>query len=223
MLEGRARWAWDARYARGSSETSIARFAMYIDFELDVLLASCSTHFNYLVIAFIVEAYVISYWSSYDCSLTNLSTKSNSSRFNSWENSDLTTLNTLRMFTSGQRNPAPNIISIATPRTNNHSNDRVKTNKFDVYKGERDELNDWLIQMKLYFAFNSISKNQKTLFAFTYFKEKAQHWFKSKIRSYLDDEKDINDWIFTRFNNFKVAIRRIFEIFNEEQFVEKII
>ena len=77
--------------------------------------------------------------------------------------------------------------------------------------------------MKLYFAFNSISKNQKTLFAFTYLKERTQHWFKSKVRSYLDDEKDINDKIFTRFNNFKVAIRRIFEVFNEKQFVERII
>ena len=77
--------------------------------------------------------------------------------------------------------------------------------------------------MKLYFAFNLISKNQKTLFAFTYFKRRAQHWFKSKIRSYFDDKKDINDKIFTRFNNFKVAIRRIFEVFNEKQFVKRII
>ena len=77
--------------------------------------------------------------------------------------------------------------------------------------------------MKLYFAFNSISKNQKMLFASIYFKGRAQHWFKSKVRSYLDDEKDINDKIFTRFNNFKVAIRRIFEVFNEKQFVERII
>ena len=127
------------------------------------------------------------------------------------------------MSTSRQRNLAPNIVSATTPKINNHFDDRVKTNKLDVYKGERDELNDWFIQMKLYFAFNSISKNQKTLFAFTYLKEKAQHWFKSKVRSYLDDEKDINDKIFTRFNNFKIAIRRIFEVFNEEQFVERII
>ena len=77
--------------------------------------------------------------------------------------------------------------------------------------------------MKLYFTFNSISKNQKTFFAFTYFKERVQHWFKSKVQSYFDDEKNINDKIFTRFNNFKVAIRRIFEIFNEKQFVERII
>ena len=46
------------------------------------------------------------------------------------------------MFTSRQRNLAPNIISIATLKNNNHFDDRVKTNKFNVYKGERDELND---------------------------------------------------------------------------------
>ena len=127
------------------------------------------------------------------------------------------------MSTSEQRNLALSIISIATPKINNHFDDRVKTNKLDVYKSERDELNDWLIQMKLYFAFNSISKNQKTFFAFTYLRGRAQHWFKSKVRSYLDDEEDIDDKIFTRFNSFKVAIRRIFEVFNEEQFVERII
>ena len=127
------------------------------------------------------------------------------------------------MSTSRQRNSASSTTSIATPKISNHFDDRIKTNKLDVYKGERDELDDWLIQMKLYFAFNLISKNQKTLFAFTYLKGRAQHWFKSKVRSYLDDEKDIDDKIFTRFNNFKVAIRRIFEVFNEEQFVERII
>ena len=36
-------------------------------------------HLRYFVIAFIVEAYLISYWPSYDCSLTNLFTKPNSS------------------------------------------------------------------------------------------------------------------------------------------------
>ena len=46
------------------------------------------------------------------------------------------------MFTSKQRNFALNIINIATPKINNHFDDRVKINKFDVYKDERDELND---------------------------------------------------------------------------------
>ena len=39
----------------------------------------------------------------------------------------------------------------------------------------------------------------------------------------MKDEKDIEDKIFTQFNDFKKAIRRIFEVFNEKQFVERII
>ena len=61
------------------------------------------------------------------------------------EDDDLTTLNTLKMFTSRQRNFAPNIISVTTSKINNHFDDQVKINKLDVYKGERDELNDWFI------------------------------------------------------------------------------
>ena len=39
----------------------------------------------------------------------------------------------------------------------------------------------------------------------------------------MKDEEDIEDKIFTQFSDFKKVIRRIFEIFNEEQFVERII
>ena len=46
------------------------------------------------------------------------------------------------MFTSRQRNLAPSIISITTSKIDNHFDDRVKTNKLDIYKNERDELND---------------------------------------------------------------------------------
>ena len=39
----------------------------------------------------------------------------------------------------------------------------------------------------------------------------------------MKNEKDIEDKIFIQFNDFKKVIRRIFEIFNEKQFVERII
>ena len=224
MLEGRAGRAWDMLdMLEGRASRAWRGLVVYIDPQHDPLGRSCSTHLNYLVTAFIVEAYVISYWPSYDCLWQTSPLKQTQVIPCTLEEGDLTTLNTLRMSTSGQRNLAPSTTSATMPRINNHFDDRVKINKLDVYKGERDELNDWLIQMKLYFAFNSISKNQKTLFAFTYLRGRVQHWFKSKVRSYLDDEKNINDRIFTRFNDFKIAIRRIFGVFNEEQFVEKII
>ena len=99
----------------------------------------------------------------------------NSNHFSHRVESDLTTLNTLRMFISKQRNLASSIISSTTPKIMIAFSDKVKINKLNIYKGERDELNDWLIQMKLYFAFNSISKNQKTFFVFIYFHERIQH------------------------------------------------
>ena len=46
------------------------------------------------------------------------------------------------MFILKQRNFAFNIINITTFKIKNHFNDQVKINKFDVYKDERDELND---------------------------------------------------------------------------------
>ena len=47
------------------------------------------------------------------------------------------------MFTLKQRNLALNVISIATLKNNiAQSNDKIKINKLDVYKSERDELND---------------------------------------------------------------------------------
>ena len=93
---------------------------VYINFELDALLTSCSTYFNYLVIAFIVEAYVISYWPSYDCLWQTSSLEQNPSHLCTLENDDLTTLNTLRMFTSRQRNLVLNIISVTTLKINSH-------------------------------------------------------------------------------------------------------
>ena len=55
---------------------------------------------------------------------------------------DLTTLNTLRMSTLKQRNLAPSIISSTTPKVMIVLSDKIKVNKPDIYKGERDELDD---------------------------------------------------------------------------------
>ena len=63
------------------SKSSKKKSLVYINFEFDIFMKSCSIHFCYLVIAYIVEAYVISYCSSCDCSLTNFFNRSNSNHF----------------------------------------------------------------------------------------------------------------------------------------------
>ena len=56
-----------AQRARGSSESSMKKSCCVYRSRVRLLEKTCSTHLNYLVIAFIVEAYVISYWFSHDC------------------------------------------------------------------------------------------------------------------------------------------------------------
>ena len=50
-----------SRCSRDWANWAIKRSLVYICFELDTFLKSCSIHLNYLVIAFIAKAYVISY------------------------------------------------------------------------------------------------------------------------------------------------------------------
>ena len=52
------------------------------------------------------------------------------------------------------------------------------------------------------------------MLAVSYFCKKAQHWFKSMLCKYLDDDKDEKS-LFTDFENFKKEIYCVFEKTNE--------
>ena len=76
--------------------------------------------------------------------------------------------------------------------------------------------------MKIYLLFNSIEENRKTFFVSTFFREKAERWLKPNFHKKFDENKN-EKGIFAQFSKFKKEIRRIFEIFNEEQTAEQII
>ena len=76
--------------------------------------------------------------------------------------------------------------------------------------------------MKIYLLFNSVEKDRKTLFVFTFLRERTERWLKSNLRKKLDDNED-NKEIFAQFSEFKKKIRRIFEVSNEEQTAERVI
>ena len=99
---------------------------------------------------------------------------------------------------------------------------KIKVNKFDLYYEDRMTLEDWLTQMKIYLLFNSVEKDRKTLFVFIFFRKRTECWLKSSLRKKLDDDEN-DKKIFTQFSKFKKKIRRIFEVFNEEQTTERII
>ena len=127
------------------------------------------------------------------------------------------------MSVSGQRNSAISSFSESTTaqrRSTIFDDDKIKINKPDIYHGDRNGLNDWFTQVDVYFAFNKMSDDKQTLFAFTFLRGRAERWLKFRLRQYLDDDEDIDD-IFSDYDNFKKEIRRIFGIFNEEQTAER--
>jgi hypothetical protein len=79
------------------------------------------------------------------------------------------------------------------------------------------------MQMNIYFIFYFVSANKKTIFAFTFLRERAQHWLKSNLRKYLKNYDENSRAMFTNFDNFKRELRRIFETFNEKQIAKRVI
>ena len=98
--------------------------------------------------------------------------------------------------------------------------DKIKINKFDIYHEDRNKLNNWLIQIDVYLAFNHVLKSKRTLFASTFLKDKAKAWLKSQLQKYLDDNED-NEKIFANYDKFKKEIRKNFEIVNEKFTTER--
>ena len=96
----------------------------------------------------------------------------------------------------------------------------IKINKSDLYHENHVKLNDWFMQMNVYFTFNNVFDDKQTLFAFTYLWENTKNWFKTTLRPYFENEKN-DDNIINDYNNFKKKIWRVYDIFNEKQAVEK--
>ena len=110
--------------------------------------------------------------------------------------------------------------SIFQKRSIIFDDDKIKINKLDIYHEDRNELNDWLTQIDVYFAFNKVSDDKQILFVSIFLRDRAKRWFKSKFRQYLNDDENIDN-IFFNYNDFKKKIKRIFEIFNEKQIAKR--
>jgi hypothetical protein len=79
------------------------------------------------------------------------------------------------------------------------------------------------MQVDIYFIFYSVSANKKTIFAFTFLRERVQHWLKSNLRKYLKNYDENPRAMFTNFDNFKKELQRIFETSNEKQIAKRVI
>ena len=102
------------------------------------------------------------------------------------------------------------------------NDNNVKINKLNIYNEDCNSLENWLIQLDMYFVFKSLSEHKKTLYAVLFLQEKAQHWFRKMFQSYLNNQKDCHE-VFSKYRNFKKQIWKIFKALNEEKTVERII
>ena len=58
-------------------------------------------------------------------------------------------------------------------------------------------------------------EKKKIMLAVSYLHKRAQHWFKSVLRRYLDDH-DNDEELFIKFNNFKKEIHCVFSEINKK-------
>lgn len=113
------------------------------------------------------------------------------------------------------------------PRRPTYSDgDGTKPSKPDLYYGERNKLNSWLLQMDLYFRLtvSTIQEKDKVPLAATFMRGKALNWINSDLQKYLDGDadEDIKKWM-EKYSLFKKKIQLIFGPANEEANAESII
>ena len=125
--------------------------------------------------------------------------------------------------TGGSRTPAQG------SNTHDVSDSSAKVAKPDVYYGQRDKLEDWLIQLELYFSLQGkgLPNNRRVIFAASYMRGQAQKWIKPFLKRYFEepdgeDNLDIKKWL-ENFRRFTIEVRRVFGPSNEEQVAVRII
>lgn len=107
-------------------------------------------------------------------------------------------------------------VNNASRTTNRIVDDKMKIGMPDWYYGDRNALDDWINQLDMYLKFNQVPDDNKTLFATTYLRGRAQHWIKPALTECLGDEADDETIaLFNNFGMFKSKIRAIFGIANE--------
>jgi hypothetical protein len=94
-----------------------------------------------------------------------------------------------------------------------------KVAKPDLYYGDRTKLEDWLMQVDLYFKFiaDSVPDDDKVCFVSTFMRGEAQAWIKPCIVKYLDEDNEDEDvaQLIEHYANFKTQIRQVFGVTNE--------
>jgi len=102
-----------------------------------------------------------------------------------------------------------------------------KVAKPDLYRGDRAKLEEWLLQVDLYFKFagDAIDETDKASFVTTYMRGDAARWINPYLTKYLDELNEEDDIIqlFENYDQFKTRLRQVFGISNEASTASRII
>jgi hypothetical protein len=100
-----------------------------------------------------------------------------------------------------------------------------KVQKPDLYYGDREKLEDWFHQVQMYFLFNPILEGQKTLWATTFLRGRAQYWIKPHLYKFLEHgpvNRDTNG-LFADFAALKENMRLVFGLTNDKETAIRVI
>ena len=119
--------------------------------------------------------------------------------------------------TSGSRATPSNSSDVNMSDEVNDNNGMV-VNKPDVYHGEREKLDNWLMQWDLFFMFQGekVPEDKRVTLASSYMRGKALTWIKPFILQFHQDEApdEVDEWM-KNFSLFKEKIKPVFGVSNE--------
>ena len=85
------------------------------------------------------------------------------------------------MSVSEQPTSTPSTSTNAATTQTATMDDNIKVRRPDLYYGDQNQLKDWIMQLEIYFGFNTIPANRKSFFAVGYLRGKAQQWIKPSV------------------------------------------
>ncbi|KAF2274103.1 uncharacterized protein EI97DRAFT_479338 [Westerdykella ornata] len=113
--------------------------------------------------------------------------------------------------------------SMHTP--NQTQGGKSKVAKPDLYFGDCNKLEDWLLQFNLFFKFNddNIDDDDKASLVASYMRGQAAKWVKLYLIKYMDDKNDDAEitHMFEDYLVFKEKIHQTFAVTNEVSMAER--
>ena len=106
----------------------------------------------------------------------------------------------------------------------------LKVSTPETYDGSQHKLEEFLLQIRLYFAFNSYQfgrESDKVLYASSYLRARAARGFRPYLKDWLDHEKEPDELnpetkkIFAKYDRFETKLTDLYRVSNEEHHADR--